>query len=102
MLLLKLLADIACNSTHCHWRRQNKKRKKGWTLCAVAPIFTHCGNESPTHFFFKSEQKEKKWDPFPLPVYKAIPKTVFRPCLQSELENRSQGKSTSVKKLGVY
>ena len=30
-------------------------------------------------FFFKSEQKEKKWDPFPLPVYKTIPKTVFRP-----------------------
>ena len=49
-------------------------------------------------FFFKSEQKEKKWDPFPLPVYKTIPKTIFRPCLQSELENRSQGKSNSVKK----
>ena len=30
-------------------------------------------------FFFKSEQKEKKWDPFPLPVYKTILKTVFRP-----------------------
>ena len=50
-------------------------------------------------FFFKSEQKKKKWDPFPLPVYKTLPKTVFGPCLQSELESRSLGKLTFVKKI---
>ena len=49
-------------------------------------------------FFFRSETKEKKWDPFPLPVYKTLPKTVLGPCLQSGLESRSQGKSTFLKK----
>ena len=38
--------------------------------------------------------------PFPLPIHKTLPKTVFGPCLQSELESRSQGKSTFVKKIG--
>ena len=68
---------------------------------AAALIFTHYKNESPTRlFFFRSETKEKKGDPFPLPIYKTLPKTVFGPCLQSELESRSQGKSTFVKKIG--
>ena len=51
-------------------------------------------------FFCKSEQKEKKWDPFHHPIYKTIAKAVFGPCLQSELENRSQGKSTFLKEIG--
>ena len=40
-------------------------------------------------------------DPLRLSIYKTFPKTVFRPYLQSELENKSQGKSDSVKKIGV-
>ena len=68
---------------------------------AAQPISTHCKNESPTRLFFSDPgQKRKKWDPFPLSTYKTLPKTVFGPCLQSELESRSQGKSTFVKKIG--
>ena len=38
--------------------------------------------------------------PLRFPIYKTFQKTVFRPYLQSELENKSQGKSDSVKKIG--
>ena len=96
MLLLKLLVDIACNSIRCQLKTK-KRGKRGQIMHTVAPIFTHYKNESPTLLFF---QIEKKLDHFHHPIYKTIPKTVFGPCLQSELENKSQDKSNSVKKSG--
>ena len=68
------------------------KKKRGVNIM-------HCQNESPTLLFFHIWEK---MDPLRLPIYKTFPKTVFRPCLQSELENKSQGKSDSVKKLGTH
>ena len=80
-----------------------KRGKKGVKIMhAAQPIFTHCKNESTTRLFFSNPRKKRKMGPFPLPIYKSIPKTVFGPCLQSELENRSQGKSTFVKTIEVY
>ena len=101
MLFLKLLVDIACNSIRCQPEDKIKRGKKGLNYASCTALYLRTVKMNPRlDFFFKSEQKEKKWDPFSLPVYKTILKTVFRPCLQSELENKSQGKSNSVKKIG--